>query len=697
MQAAILGNQEALQLLIANRANVNNQDQDGATALIWAAEAGKEKVVELLLQAGASTQLKTRKNIHALYIAAQNGHQSVARNLLDKGAEVDERGHSGFTALWPAVSNGHTEVARLLLDRGANPNIADEKKVTPLEIAAVKGHVEIVRMLLEKGAAPNPQDELGMTPLFRASLLGHEAIVRLLLAHGADPNISSESMGGTPLLVAAQKGHAGIVKALIDKEAKVEKKGARSTPVIEATAYGNTATLKLLLDQGASVNETSDLYNYSALRVAADVGNEEKVTLLLERGADPNQRDVWLMTPLMVAAEKGHVAAVDLLLAHGADIKAKDRDELSATEYALLGKDQIEEELAKHEEEDKKDTLDKYDQVVLRLVEAEKARRTRRSITPRLVFVTKTGGCSLSTLDPMTGVTTPWRTLKTCPEDMFVSDQPEAVILRTKNKLEVFPSGATTTEAVKAISLPAPDKKGWKTLFQIAGQLTDGRLAIGYREQYGKEKADAKWRWTLYAYTQGKWVSVEQKDCLRPSWCLLTPFSGRSVKKNLGDEDWLWHPYVRHNPFFTEAGYAEMDSAEKFTKTQSNVHQAYGYRYKKFTVEGKEHLLYYDQSPGRIYQTGERRYEVERVYLERSGTVPSRLSGDFNMGALEGKFLLWTDGLRNEYPQLRLLDIDTGSEPIQELHMAAWVYWAMAEGNGSQVVTPSTSSPQARP
>ena len=205
------------------------------------------------------------------------------------------------------------------------------------------------------------------------------------------------------------------------------------------------------------------------------------------------------------------------------------------------------------------------------------------------------------------------------------------------------------------------------------------------------------WRWTLYAYAQGKWVSVEQKDCLRPSWCLLTPFFGRSVKENLGDEDWLWHPYVSLNPFFTEAGYAEKDNTEKFTKTPSPSQQAYGYRYIKFTVGGKEHLLYYNQSPGPIYQTGERRYQVGDVYLERSGTVPTQLSGDFSIGALEGKYFLWTDGLRDEYPQLRLLDIDTGAEPIQGLHMAAWVYWAMAEGNGSQVVTPSASSPQVHP
>jgi hypothetical protein len=494
------------------------------------------------------------------------------------------------------------------------------------------------------------------------------------LDYGADPNIGSEFLSRTPLVAASENGHTGIVNALIEKGAKIEKTGQgpfASTPLTEAARGGGVETLNVLLDQGANINEiSSNAYNIGALRTAAEGGDAEKVKLLLQRGADPNQRDVWMMTPLMVAAENGNVEAVDVLLAHGADIKAKDREErLSATEYALLGNDRIEEELAKYDEEDKRDILDRYSQVVPHLVEAEKARRSRRGITPRLVFVTKAGGCSLSTLDPMTGVTTPWRTLKTCPEDMFVSDQPGAVILRTKNKLEVYPSGATTTESVKAISLPAPDKKGWKPLFQIAGQLSDGRVAVGYREQHRNGKY-VEGKWTLYAYSQGKWDSVEEKNCITTSWCLMTPFSGRSVKKNLGDEDWLWHPYVRLNPFFTEAGDAEMDSGEKFTKLPSTAHRAYGYRYEKFTVEGKEHLLYFGQFPGPIYQTGERRYQVGGVYLERSGAVPVRLSEDFSMGTLEGKFLLW-----HESSQLRLLDIGTGVEPLQALYMGSWVYW----------------------
>ena len=715
MQAAKADSQSSLQLLIASGADVNNQDQAGATALIWAAEAGQEKMVRLLLQAGAFPYLKTKEDVPALYIAAQNGHhlvvgqllekgmkvnehgyqgstalhiaaqnghEMVVRQLLDRGMDVNERGSQGATALLPAVFSGHTKVVQLLLSRGADPNLANENRgQTPLEIAAAKGHVEIARILIERGANPNSQNLAGMTPLLRASEGGHEDIVRLLLDHDADPNATS--LIGSPLQYASTQGHVGILNMLIEKGAKIETGVIfKSTPLTDAVKAPDVKALRMLLDQGGAAVVTPSSLSLALLGAAAG-GDPEKVSLLLEKGANSNARNVWLQTPLMLTAEHGHVEAMNRLLAHGDNINAKDREgRLSATEYALLAKDRIEEELSKYEEEDKKDVLDRYSQVVPLLVAAEKARRIRAHIKPRLIFVTKTRGCVLSTLNPIAGGITPWTSLKACPEEMFISDQPGAIIFRTKNKLELF-STKTTTTVSKPIALPVPGKKGWKPLFQVAGQLADGRLAVGYREPPRRTSTGLEWKWTLYAYSQGKWVSIEQKDCLTASWCMLTPFSGRSVKESLGDEDWLWHPYLSLNPYFIEEGYAEKDKGGKLTKSRSAHPQGYGYRYKKFAVEGEEHLFYYDQSPGPIYQTGERRYQVGEVYLERSGLAPIQLSGDFNMGALEGKYFLWPDGMRDDHLQLRLLAADTGAEPIQGLYLAGWAYWAMSESDGS--------------
>ena len=650
MQAAIAGNEKAMRLLIAKGASLNTQDPKGTTALIFAAEEGRAKLVELLLQAGASTHLKMKNDGHglavqfegfgALHAAANNGHAAVVEQLLNRGMPVDERGNRGITPLFLSSINGHTKVAELLLNHGANPNLGTwDAGESPLEMAAANGHVKLAQLLLEKGARVNS----GTVP---------------------------------PLEIAANKGHVEMVRLLLDKGGEVTWAyiGQDVTRLLESGSAGREEAVRLLLS--AAMRE--------------QICNAKRVKLFLGKGADPNWQDVWRINSFIEAAavmqggDDECADAMEILIAHGADINAKERDErLSAIELILLARDKEISPLgtgrlkSTPDEEVVKDILERTDKAVHYLVEAEKSRRGRAHISPGLAFITNANGCSLSTLDPLSGSVSLWTTLKTCPEEMFVSDHPGAIILRSRNKLEVFTNGNLSMTS-KAISLPVHKKKGWKPVFKVAGQLADGRLAVGYRETLLRKELGPQSRWTLYAYTKGKWYTVEQRDCLTPSWCLQTSFSGRSSTKtlgyleygaNLGEQDWLWHPYVRLNPFFLEEGEAEKDNADRFIKSPSARHRIDGYHYRKFTILGKEHTYYWYLSPGPTYQTGQRRYQTSNVYLERSGMSPTRLSGDFNTAALEGKYLLWSDA------RLQLLDISTELEPIQNLHMAMWTYW----------------------
>ncbi len=53
---------------------------------------------------------------------------------------------------------------------------------------------------------------------------------------------------------------------------------------------------------------------------AAQIGNFERVTELLNRGDDPNAKDTDGDTALILAADKGHEAVVEALLKAGAAI-----------------------------------------------------------------------------------------------------------------------------------------------------------------------------------------------------------------------------------------------------------------------------------------------------------------------------------------------------------------------------------------
>jgi hypothetical protein len=77
------------------------------------------------------------------------------------------------------------------------------------------------------------------------------------------------------------------------------------------------------LDMGASVNQADPAYGLSPLCWASLSGNDQTVSLLLERGADLGGRDSSGNTPLHEAALFCHPRTVRLLLEHGADPSAR--------------------------------------------------------------------------------------------------------------------------------------------------------------------------------------------------------------------------------------------------------------------------------------------------------------------------------------------------------------------------------------
>eukprot|EP00061_Rhincodon_typus_P011880 g37228.t1 len=62
----------------------------------------------------------------ALQFAAGHGHEHLVRFLLMKGASVDSRNRYGWTPLMQAARFGQLGVARVLLEHGADANAANK-------------------------------------------------------------------------------------------------------------------------------------------------------------------------------------------------------------------------------------------------------------------------------------------------------------------------------------------------------------------------------------------------------------------------------------------------------------------------------------------------------------------------------------------------------------------------------------------
>jgi ankyrin repeat protein len=132
--AACLGNTGKVKRLVMLGVNVNATGDDGDSALI-AVEACKADVVtsrvelvELLITQGAAVNLRNNEGRTALMYAATNGDAPAVNALLRSGASVNIADNNGETAVIKAATNScNEETVKALLSAGADLNARDHK------------------------------------------------------------------------------------------------------------------------------------------------------------------------------------------------------------------------------------------------------------------------------------------------------------------------------------------------------------------------------------------------------------------------------------------------------------------------------------------------------------------------------------------------------------------------------------------
>ena len=72
---------------LARKADVNEPQVDGNTALHWAVERDDLEMAEMLIRAGARVTAATREGVTPLQLAAINGSAPMLTRLLKAGAD----------------------------------------------------------------------------------------------------------------------------------------------------------------------------------------------------------------------------------------------------------------------------------------------------------------------------------------------------------------------------------------------------------------------------------------------------------------------------------------------------------------------------------------------------------------------------------------------------------------------------------
>jgi membrane protease YdiL (CAAX protease family) len=105
--------------------------------------------------------------------------------------------------------------------------------------------------------------------------------------------------------------------------------------VVSAASRGDVPRAQYLIEMGADVNAVYNSKGVTALEEAAYRSYPEMVRFLLEKGANPNVKDMDGQTPLILAAEKNQLESIKLLLARGADLNWKNERGFTALRAAV--------------------------------------------------------------------------------------------------------------------------------------------------------------------------------------------------------------------------------------------------------------------------------------------------------------------------------------------------------------------------
>ncbi len=145
--AAQKNHPEVIELLLAHKANVNQKQQEGETALMAAAVSGPDTVAALL-RGGADVNAASAEAPRRLHLRRRRG-MSPPSNCSSRRGPMSMRWQRRIMGV-PCSRRPHPNfpnVVRVLLAAGADPETPSAGGHTPLEVARIAGDAECVKLI----------------------------------------------------------------------------------------------------------------------------------------------------------------------------------------------------------------------------------------------------------------------------------------------------------------------------------------------------------------------------------------------------------------------------------------------------------------------------------------------------------------------------------------------------------------------
>ena len=306
--AAMSGNIQAIEVLLAHGADLSATDTESSTPYILALEEDQSHAASRLLE-HMTAKRREERCLQVKGNIVPNDHSSMGKNLrrfakfgqadmiqilLDNGADVNARSRKGTTAVMKASSGGHLEVLDLLKDRGADFAAKNSDGDSALNFACQGLQSLVVPGLLELGLTFTDSSFTDWTPLheyayYLQCVPFNEDFHDLVTAHAIPINFSSSQLS------------------------RLLYHGDRRLPMLKwILSIMDTAQKK------DAINNLNYAHPSFALHHASFEGSVEKLDMLLDAGGEIDLRSEKISPPLACAASMGRMEAVQFLAKKGA-------------------------------------------------------------------------------------------------------------------------------------------------------------------------------------------------------------------------------------------------------------------------------------------------------------------------------------------------------------------------------------------
>ena len=333
-QEAIIGEEEAVKMLLLRGFDIDEQDEDKNTALHLAAREGKEDIVNLLLSVGANSNIKNsmRQDPSALARTSRIRNAIEVYNMIDPGVQKMDY------LFRRAVSAGQLDLVQIFISRGINVEKSDNDKTTPLHLAVRNQNFNVANTLIEKCVNISQKDGNGNTALHLAVENENDEIVKLLVKY--DINTECKNLdGNTALHLAVQRNNEVIVRILGELVQNFDVKNHdRNTALHLAVEKENEEIVKYLTEKTKYI-DTKNARKDTPLHLAIKKENR-RITHILLKKAHP-ETDMDLNTSLHLAVERENVDIVRMLVEQTTNIDIRNQEGNTALFLAVEARNNV--------------------------------------------------------------------------------------------------------------------------------------------------------------------------------------------------------------------------------------------------------------------------------------------------------------------------------------------------------------------